>query len=71
MMAIPGGSRFSGLASRESLPHDGQAMRSYPLPSMRARSVFFPYKSRFAAKSIFKVLVLLASPTGFEPVLPP
>ena len=71
MMAIPGGSRFSGLASRESLPHDGRAMRSYPLLSLGVRSVYFPYKSSFSAKSLFNILILLASPTGFEPVLPP
>src|SRR5271165_3004038 len=34
-------------------------------------AVYLPYAAPAAARSVFKVLILLASPTGFEPVLPP
>jgi hypothetical protein len=43
----------------------------FPALSGSILSVFFPYVSYFRPQSSDKRLKLLASPTGFEPVLPP
>ena len=46
-------------------------IRAHPQPSSSICSVYFPYDRLWLGRAAFKILILLASPTGFEPVLPP